>query len=259
MNNLMVKQEGQEVRITSIELVELINNFRDLEGNRKVLEHRDFMKKIRKELDALELLGLDNGGNISSVEYTDKKGESRPCFSLNRDGMLQMLNSESTLVRYKTIEYINTLEQKIKEPQIRLTEEEELSLKILNGTSDAVDLKRYKDIVQFKALKGENAMLNATQVVNLLKVNVPDLTTTLLHEWFEHKELGVYKKIGKEKKRTFQPNDQYMKFVAGEGHALTRPTTNTKKVYVQYTSLMVGRIMNHHMSSLINFVNSRVQ
>lgn len=42
---------------------------------------------------SLETLGLGGERNISQVEYTDKKGEQRPCFSLNRDGMLQMLNS----------------------------------------------------------------------------------------------------------------------------------------------------------------------
>ena len=62
------------------------------------------MTKIKKELETLETLGLGNERNISQVEYTDKKGEQRPCFSLNRDGMLQMLNSESAIVRAKTIE-----------------------------------------------------------------------------------------------------------------------------------------------------------
>lgn len=106
---------NEEVRITSMELVELINDFRKLEGRKTKLEHSDFMKKIRKELNTLKSLGLDNGGNISLVDYTDSKGEKRPCYSLNKDGMLQMLNSESTLVRFKTIEHINVLENKIKQ------------------------------------------------------------------------------------------------------------------------------------------------
>ena len=106
---------GEEVRITSVELVEIINDFRKIEGKKSKLEHSDFMKKIRKELETLKSLGLDNGGNISLVSYTDSKGENRPCFSLNKDGMLQMLNSESTLVRFKTIEHINMLENKLKQ------------------------------------------------------------------------------------------------------------------------------------------------
>lgn len=101
--------------IKSTELVELINEFRTVEGNNNVLQHSDFMKKIRKELEILKKLDLEDGGNFSLVSYKDAKGESRPCFELNRDGMLQMLNSESAYVRYKTIEYINKLEDKLKD------------------------------------------------------------------------------------------------------------------------------------------------
>lgn len=75
------------------------------------------------------------------VEYEDKKGEKRPCYSLNRDGMLQMLNSESALVRFKTIEYINSLEDELniqrklpstfKEALIMLVEAEEEKERLL--------------------------------------------------------------------------------------------------------------------------------
>lgn len=102
---------AEDETITSVDLVRIINVFREQE-NRKELKHSDFTKKIRKELEILENAGISNEGNISLVEYMDSKGEMRPCFKLTRDGMLQMLNSESALVRYKTIEYINYLEEK---------------------------------------------------------------------------------------------------------------------------------------------------
>ena len=50
------------------------------------------MKKIKKELEIMKKLGLNNGKNISLVKYKDKKGELRPCYSLNASGMRQ--NSE---------------------------------------------------------------------------------------------------------------------------------------------------------------------
>lgn len=117
MKELMVKGHNEEVRINSVELVQIINEYRRAESeaidkNYKILRHSDFMKKIRNELEVLKSLGLNNEGNISLVNYADSKGEERPCFSLNRDGMLQMLNSESVYVRYKTTEYINDLEEK---------------------------------------------------------------------------------------------------------------------------------------------------
>lgn len=126
-SKLMALTNDKELRITSVELVDIINDFRRLESETTdriyvKLQHKDFMKKIRKELEVLEALNLQDEGKISLVEYEDKKGEKRPCYSLNKDGMLQMLNSESALVRYKTIEYINDLE----EENIKLKEGQEL-------------------------------------------------------------------------------------------------------------------------------------
>ena len=63
----------------------------------------------------MKTLGLNGERNFSLVEYIDKKGEKRPCYELNRDGMIIMLNSESTIVRYYTMEYIKKLEEKLKQ------------------------------------------------------------------------------------------------------------------------------------------------
>lgn len=121
MDELMIKGADKEIRITSVELVDIINEYRRVEGitsGKKddevtMLKHKSFMTKIRTELKVLESLGLSGGQNILLGSYTDKQNQERPCFSLNRDGMLQMLNSESVYVRYKTTEYINELENKL--------------------------------------------------------------------------------------------------------------------------------------------------
>ncbi|MDB2161275.1 phage antirepressor KilAC domain-containing protein, partial [Clostridium butyricum] len=122
---LEITEQTKELRITSVELVEIINQFREEEFeilkekglNKKdkyvELRHDSFMTKIRKELEVLETLGLEGHQNILESSYINKQNKEQPCFSLNRDGMLQMLNSESAIVRAKTIEYINELEQKL--------------------------------------------------------------------------------------------------------------------------------------------------
>lgn len=132
MKELMVKtnNKGEELRINSVELVEIINQFREIESSTlgkefKQLQHKDFQKKLRKELDVLSSLGLEGEGNISPSSYTNSQNKKQPCYSLNRDGMLQMLNSESTLVRFKTIEYINKLEEEVK-PKLPTTYKEAL-------------------------------------------------------------------------------------------------------------------------------------
>lgn len=101
--------EQLEQRITSMELCELINKLRVEEKGEeaKELMHKELMKKIRKELEIIEKLGLNAERNISLGEYKDKNNQSRPCYSLNASGMRQILNSESTYVRVKTEEYIN--------------------------------------------------------------------------------------------------------------------------------------------------------
>lgn len=98
-----------DIKITSVELVKVINSFREIEGKKQLL-HKNLMAKIKKELETLESIGIVNQLNFQPVEYTDTKGEKRPCYNINREGMLMLLNSESTLVRYKTSEYIKNLE-----------------------------------------------------------------------------------------------------------------------------------------------------
>ena len=107
--------------ILSTNLVTIINEFRKVESEANEekrfieLKHKDFMKKIRKEDETLKTLGLDGGRNFSPTSYKDIQGKIQPCYELNRDGMIIMLNSESAIVRYYTMEYIKKLEEKLKQ------------------------------------------------------------------------------------------------------------------------------------------------
>lgn len=113
--------ENNELKIKSMELVEIINDFRKLEAEKTglrytELKHKDFLKKIRQEVETLISLGVGGERNFSPSSYVNSQNKIQPCFELNRDGMLQMLNSESALVRYKTIEYIRALEERVNYP-----------------------------------------------------------------------------------------------------------------------------------------------
>lgn len=142
MNELM----NSEIKMTSKEVVDLINEFRAEEGNRKELQHKDFMKSIRKELESLANAGVEvNERNISPVEYIDNKGEKRPCYQMDRSWILQMCNKESALVRYKTQQYIEALEK----ANLKLDKKQELQLAILNGddTQRILALKEYENLL----------------------------------------------------------------------------------------------------------------
>ena len=146
----VVVLENGELKIKSTELVDIINDFRKGEAEAigktyTELAHYDFYKKIKKELDILKSIGVSNDGNISEIAYLDSKNRIQPCFELNRDGMLQMLNSESALVRYKTIEYINKLENQIKGKARPLTTEETLELQFKFTREVRAEVKELRD------------------------------------------------------------------------------------------------------------------
>lgn len=129
MNELMNIKLGKDNTISSMDLVTIINEFRKVEcEDYTELKHDNFMKKIRKELETLGFLGIKADVNIYAGSYRDKQNQERPCYLLNRDGMLQMLNSESTFVRYKTIEYINKLEKEVVQAPKKLTALQQLKL-----------------------------------------------------------------------------------------------------------------------------------
>ena len=111
MRNLTVLDN--QLTISSKELCDLINAFRVEEGNDTELKHKNLMASIRAELEALANAGIDNGLNFQLVEYIDSKGEKRPCYQVTKAGAMSLLNKESAVVRYKTQQYIDTLEKQL--------------------------------------------------------------------------------------------------------------------------------------------------
>ena len=158
MNELVTKG----ISMNHVELCELINKLREEEGSRKQLDKSDLLKKIKKEVKVMKTMGIFNEGNFSLVEYKDKKGEMRPTYLMNRDGILQMAASESVYVRAKIIEYINALENKLKEQD----QKKDLLLAIYDG--------------------GQNAILASKQLTEL---EVKEATTPLLNKIEEDKPL----------------------------------------------------------------------
>ena len=122
MSNTLVPQNN--IEMLSTEVVDMINGFRAEEGNRKVLRHNDFMRSIRKEIEALKNAGVEIGQrNISQSSYINSQNKKQPCYKMNRFWILQMCNKESALVRYKTQQYIEALENKLKQQQVITAEQ----------------------------------------------------------------------------------------------------------------------------------------
>ena len=154
MNELM----NREIRMTSVEVTEMINQFREMENLERdkrrssPMEHKSLMRKIREEVEILKSLGLDNQQNFAPVEYLDKKGEIRPCYSINRDGIIQICMSESALVRYKMIEYINKLESELEKTKLPQTYKEALIALVASVEENeklALTIQEQKPMVEF--------------------------------------------------------------------------------------------------------------
>ena len=128
MSEIMKITNEEIVTMTSLEVVELINNFRKEEGNEVVKRHDDFIRSIRKEIETLKNVGIEVVRNFTEYSYKAENGKTNPCYKMNKAGIMQMLNKESALVRYKTQQYIEVLENKLKQPTKPLSAMELLKL-----------------------------------------------------------------------------------------------------------------------------------
>lgn len=149
--DIMFEIANRSAVISSVDLVKMINSFRkeeyDLKAKRQAdngevitvkyteLEHGNFLKSVDKEIETMDLLGLEPHVNFYGGSYADKQGQQRRCFHMTRDGALQMLNKESTYVRVKTVEYVDTLENRLSSLE---QQKATLLLQIYNGGQQGV-------------------------------------------------------------------------------------------------------------------------
>lgn len=189
MNNLSILTNQSAIKST--ELVEIINEFRKAEGSKAELRHNDFMTKIRKEIEVLETLNLKDERNFSPTSYIDSQNRTKPCFELNRDGMLQILNSESTYVRYKTVEYINKLEEKLKIPinykeallQLVQAEEEKELLQLENKHKGQIIEEQKPKVIFADAVSASHTSILVGELAKILKQNGVDMGQNKFFQW----------------------------------------------------------------------------
>ena len=132
--------------ITSVDLCKLINILRREEKGKeaKELAHNNLMKSIESEIRSLKCLEIAEV-NFYHSSYIDSNNKTRPCYVLTDKGMLQILNKESAIVRYKVTELIEELKeenaklkQQLQNQQSQLSPQEQLALQLFNGGIDAI-------------------------------------------------------------------------------------------------------------------------
>lgn len=104
MNELQTIVEDANDRMTSLQIAEVAGK-----------PHSDVMKAIRKMESAWEKV---NEGKFSLVTYQDKKGETRPCYSLTKEECLYIATKFNDEARAKLIKRWKELEEVHRKPSV---------------------------------------------------------------------------------------------------------------------------------------------
>lgn len=102
MNEISTIVDGE--RMTSLQIAEITARL-----------HKNVMKAIRNMEPAWSKI---NEGNFSLVEYKDKKGETRPCYSLNKEECLYIATKFNDEARAKLIKRWKELEEQHQKPSV---------------------------------------------------------------------------------------------------------------------------------------------
>ena len=163
---------------TSVELVDVINHFRTLDGKKNKLLHKNLLALIQDEFSE-EINGL----NFQPVNfYTDKKGEQRPMYKLSNSQAKQILVRESKAVRRAVIKLLEYLEQHNKH-NLNVLNEREAYLYEQGLIIDTVDkmaelVKKTKELSNKKDICQRIInLINASQSSIPLPTRTPYTTT----------------------------------------------------------------------------------
>lgn len=135
----LLKLEQKE-NITSIELLEIINKFRNEEREKStkkigVLKHKTILIIIREEIGEQ---------NILPTSYVTKQNKKQPMYILTLQQAKQVLLKESREVRRKVIEYIEGLESELK----REIEKNRGQSRLLGKTVRALETDTLKKLIE---------------------------------------------------------------------------------------------------------------
>ena len=175
---LHITDINNKTKWTSVELVDVINHFRTLDGKKNKLLHKNLLALIQDEFSE-EINGL----NFQPVNfYTDKKGEQRPMYKLSNSQAKQILVRESKAVRRAVIKLLEYLEQNNKH-NLNVLNEREAYLYEQGLIIDTVDkmadlIKKTKELSNKKDICQRIInLINASQSSIPLPTRTPFTTT----------------------------------------------------------------------------------
>lgn len=155
-----------ELCMNSLELETLINKFRQEEGNNKKKDHKRILQDIREEMEVLKNAGFDNKHEMVLIEkgYQDNRNRWQPCYLLSKQAVMMLLNKESTLVRYKTQQYITELENRNRELSNGVSS---LDNRIMSKFVEALDIMKTEIKEEIKReIKNLNSKIDSMEQEN---------------------------------------------------------------------------------------------
>lgn len=162
---------------TSVELVDVINHFRTLDGKKTQLRHDTLLNILRDEFS--EEISLQN---ILERTYTNSRGQTYPMYKLSNSQAKQILVRESKAVRRAVIKLLEYLEQHNKH-NLNVLNEREAYLYEQGLIIDTVDkmadlIKKTKELSNKKDICQRIInLINASQSSIPLPTRTPYTTT----------------------------------------------------------------------------------
>ena len=153
-----MKALANKETVTSRELLEQINMFREQEGKSK-LENYDLKKIIRKELKK-----DFNAGKISCIKETDSRGREQDLYILTFPQGKRVLLRESPTVRQAVIEYIEKLENAI----IKLQEQKRNEARLLGKITRKLETDSIKGLMIYGKVEPRNQWKYYRHYTNLI-------------------------------------------------------------------------------------------
>ena len=201
MNEISTIVDGD--RMTSLQIAEITGK-----------PHADVMKAIRKMEPAWSKI---NEGNFSLVEYKDKKGETRPCYSLNKEECLYIATKFNDEARAKLIKRWKELEEQHQKPSVPQnylealkslvkTEEEKQQLALENKQQQATILTISKENMElgnkitemlpkvsyYDQILQSNATMTITQIAQDYGMSAVRMNKELESMRIQHKVRGQW-------------------------------------------------------------------
>lgn len=238
--------DGQSMSnlMTSLDIAELT-------GKR----HADVMRDVRHEI---EELGVEIGERIfAHTSYKDKSNRDSPCFSLGKDGAMQLALKYDAVTRYKVIKYIEQLEQQsqhsymITDPIERAKKwiEEQQQKQLLIEESVAKD--KIIEAQQPKVLFADSVSASDTSILirelaKLLKQNHIDIGEKRLFDWLRTNGYLI-KRIGSDYNTPTQKSMELGLFEIKE-----TTINRTNGISIAKTAKVTGKGQVYFLNKLLN-------